>query len=67
MEIDKVNELENKISILIDRCISLKEENNSLKTEVEEMKKERDELLQFKQEAIARVDKMLNTLGEINL
>ena len=67
MEIDKVNELESKISTLIDKCVSLKEENSTLKIKVEEMRKERDELVQFKQEAIAKVDRLINTLDEVSL
>jgi uncharacterized protein (TIGR02449 family) len=67
MEIDKVNELENKISTLIDKCISLKEENNTLKIKIEEIEKEREELVQFKQDAISKVDKILSTLNEVNL
>ncbi len=67
MEIDKVNELENKIGALIDKCVSLKEENNALRIKVDEMRKERDELVQFKQEAIAKVDRLINTLDEVSL
>lgn len=67
MEIDKVNELESKISMLIDKCVSLKEENNTLKIKVDEMKRERDELVQFKQDAIAKVDRILSTLDEASI
>ncbi len=67
MEIEKVDVLETKIKMLIDRGTSLKEENDSLKIKMEEMEKEKDELLQFKQEALAKVDKILNTLEEASL
>ncbi len=67
MEIEKVDELEHKIRDLIDKYTTLKEENGSLKTKVEEMEIEKEELLKFKQEAIAKVDKILNTLNEVNL
>ncbi len=67
MEIDKVSELENKIGMLIERCISLKDENNTLKMKIDEIKREKEDLMQFKQDAISKVDKILSTLNEVSL
>ncbi len=67
MEIEKVSELEQKINSLIGKFATIQEENDSLKAKIESMQKEHEELLTFKEEAIAKVDRILSALSEVTV
>ncbi|MCL4478781.1 MAG: hypothetical protein M1381_06755 [Deltaproteobacteria bacterium] len=67
METENVHELEAKINILIEKYLALKDEKNSLIKKIEDMQREIDELAQFKKDAVERIDKIINSINEVNL
>ncbi len=67
METENVHELEAKINILIEKYLALKDEKNSLIKKIEDMQREIDELAKFKKDAVERIDKIINSINEVNL